>query len=99
MFYGTLTADGTGQPFIAGTGTAESAGAGKRHLRVHGAWGGGTFKLQIEQDDGSWSDLFFDGSAITYTADDEDIYEFVGPVKLRTVLSGSTAPSLYWEVR
>jgi len=91
MANGTLTADGTGGVF--------SVGAGKRHLRIHGTWGGGTFKLQIQQNDAAWSDIFSDGSAITYTADDEDIYEFVGPVNLRIDLSGSTTPSLYWEVR
>ena len=91
MSYGTLTVDGTGSPF--------SIGSGSKHLRVHGTWGSGTFKLQIKQNDGNWSDIYMDGSAKTYTADDEDIYDFVGPVNLRTVLTGSTSPSLYWEVR
>ena len=68
-------------------------------MRVHGTWGGGTFKLQAQQSDGAWSDIWSDGSAKDYTANDEDIYEFVGPINLRTVLSGATAPSLFWEVR
>jgi len=88
---GTLTADGTGTMF--------SGGAGKKHLRVHGTWGGGTFKLQIQQMDATWSDIYADGSAKSYTSNDEDIYEFTGPVNLRTVLTGATSPSLYWEVR
>ncbi|MDA9090792.1 hypothetical protein N9J84_01660 [Porticoccaceae bacterium] len=91
MSYGTLTADGTGSSF--------SIGSGPKHLRVHGTWGGGTFKLQIQQNDATWSDIYADGSAKTYTVDDEDIYEFTGPVNLRTNLAGSTTPSLYWEVR
>ena len=89
--YGTFTADTTSAVFSAGTG--------KKHLRVHGTWGGGTFKLQIQQMDATWSDIFNDGSAKTYTSNDEDLYEFTGPANLRAVLTGATSPSLYWEVR
>lgn len=88
--YGTFSADGDGD------GVNLRVGLGS--VTLSGTWGSGTVALQVQRLDGTWEEVK------TYTSSDAAdttpvIVDFGSPVKIRVVLSGSTSPSLYWEIR
>ena len=87
MATGTLTADGSTKPFITkGSGT---------HLALDGSFGGGTVAVQKHTVSG-WVSLYNEGTAETFAADDDVLYNTGQGLKLRLTLSGATSPSLDW---
>lgn len=81
----TLSADGD---------TVESVVSGLVHVHGSGSFGGGTMTWKYLGKDGSYHDI----AEAAYTQAFDKLLEFPDPVSLKGTLSGSTGPSLYYEI-
>lgn len=84
MSSGTLTADGN---------TTPEDHNGYVWVHASGTFGGGTLALQYLGADGTYRDV------ATLTANGQITHEFAGPGKVRLNLTGSTTPSIFYEVQ
>jgi hypothetical protein len=86
-----LAADTNGPAWVSRGGNAVAC--------AFGTFGGGTFKLQFSPDGGaSWVDYSpQNGVALTLTANGSLVFR-LPPGQFRSVLTGSTAPSLNYFV-
>lgn len=83
---GTLSADGQ---------TAQAKAAGEIHFHAQGTWGSGTAVIQYLASDGTWRPIA--NSALTDNGD--KLITLTQPAKVRVSLTGSSSPSIFWEIR
>jgi len=92
---GTFTVDGNSDEITFKHSRDASPG-----IYVHfdtnggGTFGGGTIQLQFKNSDGVFKD--FAGAA--YTDDTDKLVSVPRNTTIRAVLSGSTSPSIYWQL-
>ena len=82
---GTLTVDGSGEAVQV---------MSKALLFLGGGFGGGTVSIEVQNAAGTWIAM-----AETYAAADVDTIDLGSPAQLRVTISGSTTPTLAWEIR
>jgi hypothetical protein len=82
----TFSVDGNGATYTA---REEDVG-----VFYAGAWGGGTLTIQTYGDDDAWH-----STGLTATADGYTALKNAGGNDYRVVLSGSTSPTLWYEIR
>lgn len=86
--YGTLTANGSGEPVWI---------SGEFLLVAAGTWDSGTLTVEIKSRDGTWSALNAD-TAHTSDATGQALYKVPGTHEVRATLAGAvSAPSIKWE--
>lgn len=70
---------------------------GLGYIILDGTFGSGTATVQVLREDGTtWQDVK------SYTAEPDpnaEVYDFGAEAQIRINMSGSTSPSLYWEIR
>jgi len=90
-YSGNLSADGTSAEIVIqhNDGT---------HFSMAGTWGSGTATLQQNRN-GTWGTAYYSGgTAITHSADFNEVLDFRRGDKVRWSLSGSTSPDLNWTI-
>ncbi len=64
-------------------------------IRCSGTFGSGTITFYYQDAGGNWVAL----DSAAFTAADQKVVQFHRPSALKAVLTGSTSPSLAWEIR
>lgn len=89
----TVVANGTGLEFGY---FAKGVGAdGRLMFHCSGDFGGGTLTVQFLGVDGNWKSF----STSSFSADATKVINAAVGMKLRVILAGATAPSIYYEFR
>lgn len=83
---GTFSADGESSVIKVG---------GAIHFHGDGNFGGGQISVEYLASDGSYRTV----TNTEQTADFDKEIRFKQPSRVKVVLSGSTSPSLFWEIR